>query len=233
MGASRASSSHSLRPTSSLSAPSRSSIHRSQSTCLGRTNIGPRTRFSGGGAGARDRGPGGLGADTADAERELLRARATAECAHRFCRVPNPAARRCLVDVHGLGRAILGVGTRTLLQRVAGGDMLARVFGVVEAIWMRARSRWARLGVAVLVAIGACRDGCALQFAVLVGGGSLFEVDDCGQMSRSSRGGDRSMRLFSPLSAEKLEALARALKAEKSVRETCSSAKERSVRVST
>ena len=115
----------------------------------------------------------------------------------------------------GLGRAILGVGTRTLLQRVAQPDMLARVFGVVEAISMGALALGS-LGVALLVAIGGVSlaligIGCALPLAVLVGGRSLFEVDRRADVPVVEIGLLRSMLLFSPLSAEKLEALARAL----------------------
>src|SRR5262249_16327433 len=53
----------------------------------------------------------------------------------------------------GLGRAVLGVGTRTLLQRVSPPDMVARVFGIVEAVSMGALAVGS-LGVAALVAIG-------------------------------------------------------------------------------
>jgi Na+/melibiose symporter-like transporter len=73
----------------------------------------------------------------------------------------------------GLGRAILGVGTRTLLQRVSPPDMLARVFGVVEAISMGALALGS-LGVTVLVAIGGVPlaligIGCVIPFVVLAG----------------------------------------------------------------
>ena len=72
------------------------------------------------------------------------------------------------------------------------------------------------LGVAVLVAIGGVPlaligIGCALPLAVLVGGRSLFAVDRRADVPVVEIGLLRSMPLFSPLSAEKLEALARAL----------------------
>jgi MFS family permease len=115
----------------------------------------------------------------------------------------------------GLGRAILGVGTRTLLQRVSPPDMLARVFGVVEAISMGALALGS-LGVTVLVAIGGVPlaligIGCVIPLAVLAGGKSLFDVDRRADVPVVEIGLLRSLRLFSPLSAEKLEGLARAL----------------------
>ena len=115
----------------------------------------------------------------------------------------------------GLGRAILGVGTRTLLQRVAQPDMLARVFGVVEAISMGALALGS-LGVAVLVAIGGVPlalvgIGCVIPLAVLAGGRSLFDVDRRADVPIVEIGLLRSLDLFAPLPADKLEVLARAL----------------------
>ncbi len=120
-----------------------------------------------------------------------------------------------LLMLAGLGRAILGVGTRTLLQRVSPPDMLARVFGIVEAISMGALALGS-LGVTVLVAIGGVPlaligIGCVIPLAVLAGGRSLFDVDRRADVPIVEIGLLRSLHLFSPLSAEKLEGLARAL----------------------
>jgi MFS family permease len=120
-----------------------------------------------------------------------------------------------LLVLAGLGRAVLGVGTRTLLQRVSPPDMLARVFGVVESISMGALALGS-LGVAALVAIGGVPlaligIGCVLPLALLVGGRSLFELDRRADVPVVEVGLLRSLHLFSPLSAEKLETLARVL----------------------
>jgi MFS family permease len=120
-----------------------------------------------------------------------------------------------LLMLAGLGRAVLGVGTRTLLQRVSRPDMLARVFGLVEAISMAALALGS-LGVAALVALGGvplalAGIGLVLPLAVLVGGRSLFDVDRRADAPVVQVGLLRSLRLFSSLSADKLEALARAL----------------------
>jgi MFS family permease len=120
-----------------------------------------------------------------------------------------------LLMLAGLGRAVLGVGTRTLLQRVSPPDMLARVFGLVEAISMGALALGS-LGVAALVALGGVPlalvgIGLVLPLAVLVGGRSLFDVDRRADVPVVQVGLLRSLRLFSPLSTDKLEALARAL----------------------
>lgn len=136
----------------------------------------------------------------------------------------------------GLGRATLGVGTRTLLQHVAPPDMLTRVFGVVEAISMGALALGS-LSVAVLVAIGGVPlallgIGCVLPLAVLGGGRSLFDVDRRADVPIVEIGLLRSLDLFAPLPADKLEALARHSSGERCIRETRSSPKERPVTAS-
>jgi hypothetical protein len=120
-----------------------------------------------------------------------------------------------LLATAGLGRAILDVGARTLLQRVAPPDMLSRVFGLVEAISMGALAVGS-LGVAVLVAIGGVPlaligIGMLLPLAVLVGGRSLLDIDRHADVPVVEIGLLRSLRLFSPLPPQTLESTARSL----------------------
>jgi MFS family permease len=120
-----------------------------------------------------------------------------------------------LLVLAGLGRAVLDVGARTLLQRAAPPDMLARVFGLVEAISMAALAVGS-LGVAVLVEIGGVPlallgIGLLLPLAVLVGGRSLLDIDRHADVPVVEIGLLRALPVFSPLPPEKLEAVARAL----------------------
>jgi MFS family permease len=116
----------------------------------------------------------------------------------------------------GLGRAMLDVGARTLLQRVAPPDMLARVFGLVEAIAMAALAVGS-LGVTLLVAVGGVSlalagIGLLLPLAVLVGGRSLLDIDRHADVPVVEIGLLRSLPLFAPLPPQTLESAARSLR---------------------
>lgn len=120
-----------------------------------------------------------------------------------------------LLAAAGLGRAMLDVGARTLLQRVAPPDMLARVFGLVEAISMAALAVGS-LGVAALVAIGGVPValigvGLLLPLAVLVGGRDLRDIDRNADVPVVEIGLLRSLSLFAPLPPQTLESAARSL----------------------
>jgi len=120
-----------------------------------------------------------------------------------------------LLATAGLGRAMLDVGARTLLQRVAPPDMLARVFGLVEAISMAALAVGS-LGVTLLVAVGGVPlallgIGLLLPLAVLAGGRSLLDIDRHADVPVVEIGLLRSLPLFSPMAPHALESTAHAL----------------------
>ena len=120
-----------------------------------------------------------------------------------------------LLATAGLGRTIVDVSARTLLQRVAPSDMLARVFGLVEALAMAALAVGSLL-VAALVAIGGVSlalvgIGLLLPLTLLAFGRSLLDVDRHATVPVVQIGLLRSLPLFAPLPPQTLESAAHAL----------------------
>jgi MFS family permease len=120
-----------------------------------------------------------------------------------------------LLAAAGLGRTFVDVSARTLLQRVAPADMLARVFGIVESMSMAALAVGS-LAVVGLVAIGGVTlalvgIGLTLPLALAAFGRSLFEVDWHADVPVVQIGLLRSLPLFAPLPPQTLESTARLL----------------------
>lgn len=129
--------------------------------------------------------------------------------------VPGAVAALVLLAVSGGARATFDVAGRTLLQRVARPDLLARVFGLLEGAQMAALAVGSLLAP-ILVAIG----GLTLAFVVLaallplfalVAGRRLLDIDRHATVPVVEVALLRSMALFAPLSPPILESLARAL----------------------
>jgi MFS family permease len=128
---------------------------------------------------------------------------------------PTVGSALVLLAVAGAGRVVLDTGARTLLQRVAPSDALARVFGLLEGLAM-AGLAIGSIVVALLVAIGGATlaiigIGLLLPLAALAAGRPLLEIDRHATVPVVEIGLLRSLPLFSPLAPASLESVARAL----------------------
>lgn len=120
-----------------------------------------------------------------------------------------------LLATAGVGRTFVDVSGQTLLQRVAPPDMLARVFGIVEALSMAALAVGS-LYVTALVALGGVSlallgVGVMLPLVILVFGRSLLDVDRHATVPVVQIGLLRMLPLFGSLPPRTLESTARLL----------------------
>jgi MFS family permease len=128
---------------------------------------------------------------------------------------PTVGSALLLLALAGAGRVVLDVGARTLLQRVAPSDVLARVFGLLEGLAMTGLAVGSLL-VTLLVAVGGIRlgilgIGLLLPVAAIAAGRGLLEVDRHATVPVVQIGLLRSLPLFAPLQPATLELLARSL----------------------
>ncbi|MFO7591562.1 MAG: cyclic nucleotide-binding domain-containing protein [Acidimicrobiia bacterium] len=128
---------------------------------------------------------------------------------------PSTAAAFALFVVAGAGRSVLDLSARTLLLRVAPPAVVSRVFGIAEGLSMVGLAIGAVL-VPVLVELGGPEaaligTGVVVAGLALVRARSVWEVDAAANVPVVELALLRRLRIFSPLPATSLEALARAL----------------------
>jgi MFS family permease len=128
---------------------------------------------------------------------------------------PSTALAFVLLAVAGGARTVVDVAGRTLLQRVARPDVLARIFGVLEGLSMAALAIGSLLTPALIAAVGArpaiVALGCVLPLVALLTASRLVVVDRAATVPVVELGLLRSLPMFASLGAPQLESLARAL----------------------
>ena len=125
---------------------------------------------------------------------------------------PSRIAAPILVGVAGIGRPLIDVAGRTLLQRVVADRLLSRVFGVLEGLYM-AGVALGLTSVPLLLALLGGRatffvSGVFLPLLFLLASRRLAEIDAASIVPEAKLMLLRSLPLFAPLSAPVMERLA-------------------------
>jgi len=128
---------------------------------------------------------------------------------------PGVVAALAFLTAAGVGRTVMDVSGRTLLQRMSREDLIARVFGVLESLSMAGLAAGAVLAPA-LVALGGTRVafvGVALllPLGAAFAGRRLLEIDLHADVPIVQIALLRTLPIFAPLDATRIEILARDL----------------------
>ncbi|MDQ4126801.1 MAG: MFS transporter [Actinomycetota bacterium] len=125
---------------------------------------------------------------------------------------PNRIAAPFLVGVAGVGRPLIDVAGRTLLQRVVPDRVLSRVFGVLEGLYMAGLAVGLALIPALFALIGVRATfvvcGAFLPVLFLLLSRRLSEVDASSTVPEAQLALLRSLPIFAPLPAPAIERVA-------------------------
>ncbi len=125
--------------------------------------------------------------------------------------VPGVPAALLLIAAAGLGRVVMDVAGRTLLQRVAPDHSLARTFGVLEGLHMAALAVGS-VAAPLLILLAGERgaftlSGAIVLVALLVAWRSLRRIDDVGLARPRELALLRAIPIFAPLGMVEIEQL--------------------------
>jgi MFS family permease len=125
---------------------------------------------------------------------------------------PSRIAAPALVGVAGVGRPLIDVAGRTLLQRVVPDRVLSRVFGVLEGLYMAGLVLGLTSAPVLLAILGEratfAVTGAFLLLVFLLASRRLAEIDATSVVPEAQLTLLRSLPLFAPLSAPVMESLA-------------------------
>lgn len=124
---------------------------------------------------------------------------------------PNLAAALILVGVVGFGNSIVDVAFFTLIQRTVPDDVLARVFGVIQMVWILTFGLGGLAVVPVITEFGTATAlvvaGLALPVLVLLLGPRLARLEATGRVPGLELALLRACPIFAPLPPAVLEQL--------------------------
>lgn len=126
--------------------------------------------------------------------------------------LPNYALALVLLAIVGIGNSVLDVAFFTLIQRTVPDEVLARVFGVIQMLWILTFGLGGLVVVPVIAGLGAAGAlivaGAFLPVLVAVLGPPLVRLEAVSEIPRAELALLRSIPIFTPLAGPSVEQLA-------------------------